>query len=156
MKESQIKILKVLKVAASMYKAEFGGKLPITGELGELYVCKLMNLIKMTSNNPGFDAVDEKGTKYQIKSAVLLQGIDTRGTTRNPEANTFFHAIKDSEYDIMVFCVLGSNFELLQVWKINKKDLFNCTAITSKNIFKKTKRITLNVINKTCILVYKI
>ena len=156
MNEKQIKVLKVLKVAASMYKAEFGGKLPITGELGELYVCKLMNLTKMTGNNPGFDAIDEKGTKYQIKSAVLLQGIDTYGVRRNPEANTYFHAVKNVGYDIMVFCVLGSALELLEVWMISRESLFKCKAIVEKSTFIKTKRTTLNVVNKTCIRVFKV
>ena len=143
MTPKQTEILNQLKVLARSYQTEFKERLPITGIIGELEACEQLGLHKtLVLNQAGYDAKTSSGIKVQIKSAMLYykEGYDAY-------ANTYFHNVKEGEYNIMVFCAINRNFELHGLWQIDKKELLAHKEIT---VLWKTNRIRLSDVRRIC------
>ena len=84
----------------------------ITGELGEHYAAKLLNLTRTDNkNNEGFDAVDNKGKKYEIKTRL------------SPNENTYrtlFGGFSNSDrfpFDFFICVNLNTYFEPISIIK---------------------------------------
>ena len=145
MNEKQLLVLEELKSLALRYYACFNKLMPITGELGELYAIKELNLEANTSTHfPGYDAVDKKGLTYQIKSAMDVS-----------KFTTSFRPIKlEANWDVIVFVTVSSSYELLEIWGSIKEDMLDNSYLQASKSFTKHKSITLSNVRKICIQLY--
>lgn len=90
-------------------------KLGITGEIGEVLVCnhgQLKSLgLKLLSNpiSAGFDAIDKKGMRYQIKA------------TRNELGRLSKFAVH--EFDFAILAIFSERYEIKELWKASYKML---------------------------------
>ena len=114
-----------------------------------------MGLAKVQGlNNPGYDAVDKRGKKYQVKSTVLTsKTYNTKGVDRLVTYGSFSQ-IKPGDYNILVFCVFNEDYELLEIWKITRSKLFNKKTITKTSSFKQ-RHMKLNTVRDICDVVYQ-
>mgnify|MGYP006289342749 CR=1 FL=1 len=65
-------IIEVGKMLANRYREYTGKPLGITGEVGEFEAANLLNLTLVGARTPGYDAKDDRGKRYQIKTRVVL------------------------------------------------------------------------------------
>jgi hypothetical protein len=87
--------------AMASFERTFGRSLS-AGYAAELYAADLLNLeIADQANQPGYDAVDADGARYQIK---LRQA-------QNIDANNF-------NFDYIVLVNLGDDYELTGMWRM--------------------------------------
>jgi hypothetical protein len=71
--EQQIRdILAQIKTVARAYREITGRPLGVTGEIAEYEACRIMRLSHAPPRQPGYDAIDSKGTRIQIKGRVIL------------------------------------------------------------------------------------
>jgi hypothetical protein len=125
MKPNEIKTLAVsdaiMDAVASVIKAELvyqratncGRKFGITGEVGEILVCRALDL-QMVENprSEGFDAVDTKGLCVQIKTR--------RGESGDlPKDGGRLSKFSAHEFDYALLGILNSEYELVAVWKMD-------------------------------------
>ena len=168
MNEKQLQVLEQLRAVAVQYQVEFGHRLPITGELGELLVCEKLGIVKVpNTHNPGFDAFDRGGQKYQIKTAVFVEkeydisnykymqnrNKETNKLTR-VHRNASFSQVKPGDWDEILFCVVDDNFNIMEIWGIEQEELFEHPRVINMASFK-VGTIRLNVIREICYLYYK-
>lgn len=96
------------------YKKRFGKNLGITGEVGEYKASQLLNLKRVPGNiNKGFDAIDPKGKKVQIKTRVF---------SRNSERTSAF---TDFSFDYAILVLLSDKYEVTEIYKARCKDIQN-------------------------------
>lgn len=107
---TQRRTLKALKSLAPKIPLEQGRVL--TGLIGELSTCHLLNLRWAPSN--GYDAVDRKGKQVQIKTRRDSKGgkVDGRGTTGK---------FTNFNFDYALYAELDANFGVTAVFKLEKK-----------------------------------
>jgi len=109
----------VMDAVASVVKAELvyqratncGRKFGVTGEVGEILVCRALNL-RMVENprSEGFDAVDAKGRCVQIKTR--------RGESGDlPKDGGRLSKFSAHECDYALLGILNSEYNLVAVWK---------------------------------------
>lgn len=109
----------VMDAVASVVKAELvyqratncGRKFGITGEVGEILVCRALDL-KLVENprSEGFDAVDTKGRCVQIKTR--------RGESGDlPKDGGRLSKFSAHECDYALLGILNSEYKLVAVWK---------------------------------------
>jgi hypothetical protein len=109
----------IMDAAASAIKAELvyqratncGRKFGITGEIGEIFVCRALGL-KMVEDprSEGFDAVDAKGRCVQIKTRRGENG-------ELPKNSGSLSRFSDHECDYVLLGVLSKEYNLIGVWK---------------------------------------
>jgi hypothetical protein len=103
-----------------------GRKFGITGEVGEILVCRALDL-QMVENprSEGFDAMDKKGRCVQIKTR--------RGESGDlPKDGGRLSRFSVHECDYALLGILNSEYELIAVWKAD--------FVTLKPIILKHKR----------------
>tara|TARA_R110001592_G_C13188743_1_gene752054 strand:+ start:9424 stop:9849 length:426 start_codon:yes stop_codon:yes gene_type:complete len=85
----------------------------LVGDLGEYY-CKQNFGITLSESKvqKGYDGVDEKGRTVQIKTRKIPRG----------GASVYF---KNLDFNYCLFVELNENYELVEVLKINKEEIFN-------------------------------
>ena len=109
----------VMDAVASVVKAELvyqratncGRKFGITGEVGEILVCRALDL-KLVENprSEGFDAVDTKGRCVQIKTR--------RGESGDlPKDGGRLSKFSAHECDYALLGILNNEHKLVAVWK---------------------------------------
>ena len=70
--------------------------------MAEYYVARELGLqLANGSNTPGYDAVDEKGLRYQIKSR----------NAQNVDLNNF-------DFDFLILINLDENYQIKGIWKL--------------------------------------
>ena len=168
MNEKQLQVLDQLRKVAAQYQVEFGHRLPITGEIGELLVCEKLGLIKVAkTNNPGFDAFDRGGQKYQIKTAVFTEKeydktnyayMKGRNMKTNRSTvmyrNASFSQIKPGDWDEILFCVVDTDFNIMEIWSIEQEELFEHPRVINMASFK-AGTLRINIIREICYLYYE-
>ena len=106
--------------AALAYEAETGGKrkLGITGEVGEILVCRKLGLrLMLDTRSEGFDALDKVGKKIEIKtrrSESLDSPRDSGRTSR----------FSEYPFDYALLVLLDRKYRLHEVWRANYKDIW--------------------------------
>lgn len=70
--------------------------------IAEIYAAEKLNLkIHLSSTEPGFDAIDANGSRYEIKYRSI--------TTQNIDANNF-------NFDYLVLVNLDDHYRLIEMW----------------------------------------
>ena len=94
------------------YTGRFGKSLGITGEVGEYKASRLLKLKRAPGNiNKGFDAIDPKGKKVQIKTRIYL---------RNSERTSAF---TNFGFDYALLVLLSDKYEITEIYKARCKDI---------------------------------
>lgn len=104
--------------AALMYEKKTGGKrkLGITGEVGEVLVCKALGLkLVCDPRAKGFDAIDGH-KKVQIKT----RRSESEGL---PKGIGRMSRFSDHEFDYALLAILTKDYQLHGIWKASYKDL---------------------------------
>jgi hypothetical protein len=90
-------------------------KLGITGEIGEILVCKQMKLKMMKDpRSIGYDAVDSNGYKVQIKTRRGESGNTPRETGRLGRFSTH-------KFDYALLGILDDKYQLTEIWRSEYK-----------------------------------
>jgi len=105
--------------AAKAYESAIGGnrKMGITGEVGEVIVCHQLGLrLCLAPQSKGFDAVDDKGCRVQIKT----RRSESDGLPRDVgRVSTFSkHA-----FDYVILAILASDYRLAELWRADYQDI---------------------------------
>lgn len=102
-----IKSVQVAAKAAINYERLTGRKLGITGEVAEVLVCKKLGLKLLEDPlSAGYDAVDRKNKKYQIKSK---------------RSNRFYGRIgrfSEHKFDFCILVLLDEKYEIEEIYKL--------------------------------------
>lgn len=106
------RINKAISAALEYERATKGKRrLGITGEVGEVLVCRRLGLrLMLNPRSEGYDAVDSDGKLVQIKTRRGETADVPRGTGR---LGTF----SKHKYDYALFGVLDSQYRLTGVWR---------------------------------------
>lgn len=78
------------------------------GDIAEAVACEVLNLKRAPKNARGYDAIGEKGTRYEVKSR--------RHTEEN--STSLMGAIRDldkKQFDYLVVVIFGENFEVKNI-----------------------------------------
>jgi len=114
--------------AALVYETATNGKrkLGITGEVGELLVCRQLGLkLVLDSRSEGFDAIDKDGLRVQIKT----RRSESEGLPRDAGRIGSF---SEHEFDYALLGLLDLKYQLREVWRADYDKL--------KPVIEKQKR----------------
>jgi hypothetical protein len=106
-------ILERSKELAIEYKKLTGRPLGITGEIGEFTAAKLLNLKLTEARQAGYDAIDDKKEKIQIKTRCLdqIKGYRLGKLSMN------------QEWDSVIFVHLNHEYEPVSIHKAYRKEV---------------------------------
>lgn len=97
---------------ATEYRRRFGKSLGITGEVGEYKASRLLKLERASGNiNEGFDAIDPKNKKVQIKSRICQR---SRGRTS---------VFKNYGFDYALLVLLDDDYEVIEMYQAECKKI---------------------------------
>lgn len=109
-------ILKCAKQAAIAYYDLTGKPLGITGEIGEYEAARLLGLTLAAARTPGYDATDQAGCRYQIKTRALSKAARQRSQQ--------IGGIKSNEeWDAVLFVLLDEHFQTEEIWKAEREQV---------------------------------
>ncbi|MBA7690434.1 hypothetical protein ES703_98960 [subsurface metagenome] len=95
---------------AKEYRRRFGKSLGITSEVGEYKAAKLLKLKRAPGNiQRGFDAIDEKGRRVQIKSRVSHRSQERTGLFNN------------FDFDYALLVLMSEDYEVTEIYKAQCK-----------------------------------
>ena len=81
----------------------------LVGEYGEYVAIKKLGLELAKSGNKGYDAIDSKGKKYEIK---------TRKSMSYNKATKFQVTNKELDFDFLICIIFDENWNLTKFYKI--------------------------------------
>lgn len=119
---SEAGALAVLVTLARSYKARFHRSLPLTGEIGELYACHRLKLIREPPGTKGFDAKDADGLRVQIKSRA--PGGLAGAVNRSGRINRFHNW----DFDYALLTLLDGDYEVKGIWRAERRSLEEAQA----------------------------
>ncbi len=82
-------------------------------DYAEYLVADKMNLILANNSNSGYDALDEDGIRYQIKSRRF-------NNHREPRQLGVIRDIEKNNFDFLIAIIFDFNFNVLEAYKIPK------------------------------------
>ena len=129
-------IMETAKQAAIDYYKFTGKPLGITGELGEYFAAKFLNLKLADARTPGYDAVDQNGNMIQVKSRVIpdinkLSGQRT-GSIR-----------LDHQWDMVVLVLMNQFLELQAIHEAEREPISN--ALSAPGSKARNERVALAI-----------
>jgi hypothetical protein len=90
-------------------------KLGITGEVGEILVCKKLGLRLMADSlSEGYDAIDKDGKLVQIKTRRGESGEKPKETGR-------LGKFSEHEFDYALLGILDSSYKLVEIWRADNE-----------------------------------
>jgi len=93
-------------------------KLGITGEVGEVLCCKRMGLrLCIDPRSQGFDAVDRRGKRVQIKTRRSVSGGLPNDAGRT---GTF----SKHPFDYALLVILDRKYRLVEIWKAERERIW--------------------------------
>lgn len=112
------KIDQAILVALEYERATGGArKLGITGEVGEVLICKELGLNLMRNpRSEGYDAIDKAGGLVQIKTRRSQSG-------DIPPKSGRLSSFSKHKYDYALLGILDSNYQLTEVWRADYQTL---------------------------------
>jgi hypothetical protein len=105
------------------------------GDFAEWYVAQKFNLTLEHNSKAGYDAIDSKGVKYQIKARWIHE--------ESKNANRRLSVIRNLEkkdFDILIGIIFDEDFGILEAYKIH---IDNIIGLTNKNEYQNGHIITL-------------
>jgi hypothetical protein len=112
LKLSDARLMESIIGLSSEYKRRFGKSLGITGEVGEYKASRLLKLKRVPGNiNKGFDAIDPKGKRVEIKTRIF---------SRNSERTSAF---TNFGFDYAILVLLSYKYEITEIYKARCKDI---------------------------------
>ncbi len=108
----EMNILKKVINVAIEFERVFGKKLNVTGEIGEVLVCQKLGLkLDKNARAEGYDAIDGKGRKVQIK---------TRRSEKDdlPKMTGRLSRFSNHPCDDVVVALLDRSYRLRKFWKV--------------------------------------
>ena len=108
-------IIAQVKPLAAKYYRLTGKPLGVTGEVGEQEVARLLHLELEPARSPGYDAKDQQGKTYQIKTRSL--DAESRAKTQNTGR------LNDKDWDAALLALMDENLEVLEIWEANREDV---------------------------------
>ncbi|MFQ5958737.1 MAG: hypothetical protein ACE5LF_05145 [Alphaproteobacteria bacterium] len=99
--------------AAIDYFKLTGKPLGITGEIGEYEVARLLGLELAEAREPGYDATDRTGKRFQIKARRILQ---TGKKTQHVGSIRLDH-----EWDAVLLILLDQEFQPTEIWEVDRQ-----------------------------------
>jgi len=111
-------VYKAIDIAVKYEAASQGiRKMPITGEIGEVLICKQLGLNLIADFlSAGFDALDNNGLKVQIKTR--------RESQEEPKGNHVrIGRFSEHYYDYALLGILDKQYRLREVWRAEYADL---------------------------------
>lgn len=105
----------LIKVA-NEHRDIFGTVIPgLTGIIGELYAAIYLEIhLTDTQNTMCYDAIDEEGVKYQIKSAT------PRRLKTDRELWQYCRVTEKHSWDRLIFIMLSSYYELIAIYEVER------------------------------------
>lgn len=112
------KVKLAVKAGLSYEKATDGRrKLGITGEVGELLACKQLGLkLVLDTRSEGFDAIDKRGLRVEIKS----RRSESEGLPRDVGRTSSFSKHK---FDYALLVLLDKKYRLRKIWRADYRRL---------------------------------
>lgn len=101
------------------YQKLVGGKrkLGITGEVGEILVCKILGLeLSRDPRMEGFDAVSPKGERVQIKTRRSESG-------EMPAKGSRLSRFSAHPFDYTLLGLLNWHYDVVEIWKADARRL---------------------------------
>jgi len=103
--EKENKVFEQAILALRDFRITFGRELK-PDVLAEYYVARELGLQLVNgSNTPGYDAVDDKGLRYQIKSR----------NAQNVDLNNF-------DFNFLILINLDENYQIKGIWKLSQTE----------------------------------
>ena len=133
-----------LKKLAIRHRKLTGNSIPgLTGELGEWYTAKLLNL-ELTSeqNTPGYDALSKSGLKFQIKTSTPKK--------QTGNAWSYSHVCAKHNWNYIVFCFMTEYYEIICLVRMTKNQLRKVQTQSDK----KHNRISGNTVIDIGVMLY--
>jgi len=88
-------------------------KLGITGEVGEVLICKQLGLQLMANyRSEGYDAIDKNKRRVQIKTRRGESG-------EKPKESGRLGKFSEHEFDYALLGILNSKYQLVEIWKVD-------------------------------------
>ena len=106
-------ILTQVKPLAVEYYRLTGKPLGVTGEIGEFEVARLLSLKLAPARRPGYDAIDQSGRRYQIKTRSLDDAALKKMKQKTGKLN-------DKEWDAALLGIMNREFEMLEIWEADR------------------------------------
>ena len=86
-------------------------KLGITGEVGEVLICKQLGLqLIANSRSEGYDAIDKNKRRVQIKTRRGESG-------EKPKESGRLGKFSEHEFDYALLGILNLKYQLVEIWK---------------------------------------
>lgn len=108
-------IIAQVKPLAAKYYRLTGKPLGVTGEVGECEVARLLGLQLETARTPGYDATDQQGKKYQIKTRSL----NAKGRAKAQRTGK----LNDKDWDAALLALMDENLTMLEIWEAERADV---------------------------------
>jgi len=107
---------RAIRVALAYERVTDGSrKLGITGEVGEVLICKQLKLRMMADpRSEGYDAIDTHRRRVQIKTRRSESGDMPKKTGR-------LSRFSEHKYDYALLGLLDSRYRLTKIWRANYK-----------------------------------
>ena len=111
---SNDQLIEHIILLAREYRQRFGKSLGITSEVGEYKVSQLLKLERAPGNiNEGFDAIDPKGKRVQIKARICHRSQERTGVFKN------------YSFDYALLVLLSDDYEVTEIYKAKCEDIRN-------------------------------
>lgn len=111
-----IDTLERAKRAAVDYYRLTGKPLGITGEVGECEAARLLGLTLADAREPGYDATDEDGLRYQIKARSLFE--EGRRKSRQIGGIKLGH-----DWDLVLLVLMNEALDVLEIWQADRSSI---------------------------------
>ena len=107
-----LKVVHKIILDALEYEKITGRKLGITGEVGEILACDKLKLKLLADPlSAGYDAEDDDGNRYQIKSKRIINNSGRVGT------------FAKHKFDCFVMILFGKKYQVTGIWKGSYKKI---------------------------------
>ena len=114
-------ILARAKQAAVDYYRLTRKPLGITGEVGEYEAARLLELTLKDARTPGYDAEDEAGLRYQIKS----RAVPDPGRADSQLLGSIKRA---QEWDAVLMVLMNQEMETQEIWRAERNAVLKALA----------------------------
>ena len=119
-------LLEQVKDLAQAYYDFTGRPLGVTGELGEYWAHKLLDVELDVVRSPGYDATDAAGRTVQIKTRQVQKSTNYLGETLGGFT-------VDKPWDAAMVVILKKRFEPLAIYEASRESVLNALAKPGSN-----------------------